>query len=177
VIALTVVTGIVLVLAIDEYAALSPRVAEKVARWSARLRYDNPKRASIRAEELAALVRVRSWNLLKLATALCFASAAVRARARRAVAGLYAQIPAVMDDGRVALKKVAAVAVTGAMALTVLVAVESAATRTQGNIRAGSGSVQDAAAKLEAALLVLSKDTLPAVSAVSIGKLRHAHDA
>jgi hypothetical protein len=153
VIALTVVTAILLVLAVDEHAALSPRAAEKIARWSARLRYDDQGRAQDRAEEWSALVGVRPWNVLKLATALSFASAAVRAWAVRAVAGLYAQVPAVTADGRVALKKVAAVAVACAMAFTVLVTVESAVTRVPG-IRAGlGGGVQGAVPELSSALL------------------------
>ena len=59
-------------------ASLYSWAADKVVRWSARLRYSDHVRAEIRAEELSALIRTRPGNLFKLITGLCFAAAALR---------------------------------------------------------------------------------------------------
>jgi hypothetical protein len=174
-ITLTVIAVSIAVLAAAEYAAVAARAAGSVARWSARLRYDDPERAAIRAEELSALLEQQAWNLLKLATALRFACAAVRVRAHRTVAGLYEQMAAVTADGRVVVKKMAVVAVAGGMALTAGVIAESALSGTPGGIEAGSGSVQGAVPDLDAALLPASAlpgfQAEPAVTDLSFAEL------
>jgi hypothetical protein len=84
-----VVFAVVSGLLINEAGEWCPWLARKLARWSARCRYgDQPRRAEIRAEELAALVNARPGKLFKLLTALGFAVAAapvplVRAIGRR----------------------------------------------------------------------------------------------
>jgi RNA polymerase sigma factor (sigma-70 family) len=70
-----VALGILTSLIAGEITSVSPWCAKKLARWAALRRYaDNPERAEIRAEELAALVEIRPGNLLKLMTALGFAA-------------------------------------------------------------------------------------------------------
>jgi hypothetical protein len=55
-----IVLGILTSLIAGEITSVSPWCAEKLARWSARLWYtDNPERAEIRAEELAAVIEAR----------------------------------------------------------------------------------------------------------------------
>ena len=63
----------------------SPWAARKLVRWSAHLRYTDPERASVRAEELAALIEKRPGNLFKLITATLFAVTAIRVAATRRV--------------------------------------------------------------------------------------------
>ena len=125
----TAILSVLLGLAVNECCEVSPWAAKKIARWSARLRYDDPERAEIRSEELVALIEDRPGKLLKLITALCFAAAALRAWTRRTVAGLYAAIPAVSGDGTIALKKAAIVAAAGTVAFTAALTVETAITR------------------------------------------------
>jgi hypothetical protein len=72
----TAILSVLLGLAVNECCEVSPWAAKKIARWSARLRYDDPERAEIRSEELVALIEDRPGKLLKLITALCFAAAA-----------------------------------------------------------------------------------------------------
>jgi len=70
----------------NEVTSVSPWIAGKIARWSAGSQYaDNPARAVIRAEELAALINKRPGNLFKLLTASGFACAAIAAAGRRAL--------------------------------------------------------------------------------------------
>jgi RNA polymerase sigma factor (sigma-70 family) len=71
----TVILGILTSLIAGEISGVSPWCAKKLARWSALRRYaENPERAAIRAEELAALIESRPGNILKLLTALGFAA-------------------------------------------------------------------------------------------------------
>ena len=59
--------------------------ARKIVRWSAGVRYADPVRARIRAEELTALISERPGSLLKLLTALAFAARAVTSHVAGAV--------------------------------------------------------------------------------------------
>ncbi|HEX4724961.1 MAG TPA: hypothetical protein VH333_20770 [Pseudonocardiaceae bacterium] len=63
-------------LAINEFCDVSPWLAQKLVRWSARRLYTDPGRA----EELAALIEERPGKLFKLLTALSFTIAAVAHR-------------------------------------------------------------------------------------------------
>jgi hypothetical protein len=77
VIAVIVVT-VAATLIVNEFTDLCPWLATRLVRWSALRRYRNdPRRASTRAEEQAALIAARPGSLLKLLTALCFTAAAV----------------------------------------------------------------------------------------------------
>ena len=69
-----VVLGVLSGLAVNEFCDLSPWVARRLVRWSARLRYTDPVRAETRAEELTALIDDRPGKLFKLLTALGFAA-------------------------------------------------------------------------------------------------------
>jgi hypothetical protein len=121
---LATILSVILGLAINECSDLSPWAAEKVVRWSARLRYGDHERAAIRAEELAALIKERPGNLFKLITALCFAAAAIPAWTRRVAAALDLSTPVLSADGIVVLKRTAGLATvlaTGAVvAMTAL---------------------------------------------------------
>jgi hypothetical protein len=67
---------------------VSPRLGVRLVRWAARLRYrQDPERAAMRAEELAALVDERPGRLLKLLTGLGFALHALAAAGLRARPG------------------------------------------------------------------------------------------
>lgn len=67
-----ILIGVVLGLVVNECCDVSPWLARKLVRWSARGRYRNPRRAEIRAEELIGLIDVRPGKLFKLITALVF---------------------------------------------------------------------------------------------------------
>jgi len=69
----------------NEICDVSPWAARKLVRWSAHLRYTDPERASVRAEELAALIDKRPGNLFKLITAILFAVNAVWVATNRRV--------------------------------------------------------------------------------------------
>lgn len=69
---LEVVVGIVVGLVVNECCDVSPWLARKLVRWSARRRYRNPRRAQVRAEELVGLIDLRPGKLFKLITALGF---------------------------------------------------------------------------------------------------------
>lgn len=131
---LAIVISVILGLAVNECSAVSPWAADKVVRWSARLRYSDPKRAELRSEELSALIKDRPGNLFKLITALCFAAAGVRAWAKRGVSELYADIPAISASGTVALKKVAVASAAFMMALAVVPALEVLVSRSPAQI-------------------------------------------
>jgi hypothetical protein len=83
------VTGWVLVLTIalgllvNECCELSPWLADKMVRRSARLRYEDPARSEERAEELAAYIKDRPGKIFKLLSALHFLGVALACRARR----------------------------------------------------------------------------------------------
>ena len=68
----------------NEVFQLSGWAAQKLVRWSARIRYEDPERAEIRAEELASVIKDRPGELFKLITAICFVLVAARAWAARA---------------------------------------------------------------------------------------------
>jgi hypothetical protein len=72
-------------LLVNELFQLCGWAAQKLVRWSAQIRYDDPERAEIRAEELARVIEDRPAELLKLFTAVCFVFVAVRAWVGRAV--------------------------------------------------------------------------------------------
>lgn len=74
------------ILLANEACELSPWCARKLVHWSACRQYTDPARAEARAEELAALINARPGNVLKLATASCFAAGAVITVGRRAFA-------------------------------------------------------------------------------------------
>ena len=80
-----ILLGIVTGLLANELCEFSPWCARKIVRWSAFLRYTDPGRAEVRAEELTAVINDRPGNLFKLITAVCFAAGAVIVSGRRAV--------------------------------------------------------------------------------------------
>jgi hypothetical protein len=73
---LAIITGLV----VNECCDVSPWIARKLVRWSARRRYAPPSRAKLRAEELAAYIDDRPGKLFKLITALGFVAAAIVTR-------------------------------------------------------------------------------------------------
>jgi hypothetical protein len=95
-----IVQDIFIGLAVNECCDVSPWAARKVVRWSAHRRYP-PSRAAVRAEELAAYVDDCPGNVLKLITALCFATVAIvtalfeglAPRVSAAIGGLAARWP------------------------------------------------------------------------------------
>lgn len=128
---LSLILGIFSALAVNECCELSPWAAQKIARWSAHLRYACPERAETRAEELAAVIDERPGKLFKLITALCFAVAAIRAWAIRAAirawtawAAADVSLVSTTPTGQVMLRKaIAASALTVMAAFAVLQAV------------------------------------------------------
>jgi hypothetical protein len=80
--ALSIILSIVLGLAINELSDVSPWAARRLVAWSAHIRYRDPQRAEIRAEELAAVINDRPGKLLKLGTGLRLVCSAVVSRAR-----------------------------------------------------------------------------------------------
>ncbi|MGW5688986.1 hypothetical protein [Nonomuraea sp. NPDC003754] len=62
-------------LIVNEMCDVSPWLAKRLVWWSAHLRYQNPMRAEVRAEELIALIDSRPGKLLKLFTAIVFLGA------------------------------------------------------------------------------------------------------
>jgi hypothetical protein len=67
-------------LIVNEMCDVSPWLAKKLVRWSAHLRYSDPLRAEVRAEELTALIDSRPGKLLKLFTAIGFLGAGTGVR-------------------------------------------------------------------------------------------------
>jgi hypothetical protein len=80
-----VLLATVLGLVVNELCDVSPWIAHRLVRWSARQRYVDSSRAEIRAEELAALINDRPGKLFKLCTAVLFAASAGTAKLRRLV--------------------------------------------------------------------------------------------
>jgi hypothetical protein len=78
----TIASGLV----INELSDLSPWLAEKIARWSARLRCADPAVAQDLSDELAAYITDRPGKLLKLLASFGFLGAALLRRARRSQA-------------------------------------------------------------------------------------------
>ncbi|MEW9533257.1 hypothetical protein [Microbispora sp. NPDC049125] len=78
-----ILIGIGTGLLINEACDVSPWAARKLVRIAARLRYTDPVRAAVRAEELTSVIEERPGKLLKLAGALAFWAAACWVRARR----------------------------------------------------------------------------------------------
>src|SRR5690348_10437535 len=119
---LSLIWGVCSALAVNECCELSPWAAQKIARWSAHLRYADSERAKVRAEELAAVVDGRPGKLFKLITALCFAAAAVRVWAVRAVISAWARATAdgslvsITPAGQVTLRKAIAASILTAAA-------------------------------------------------------------
>ncbi|HLM89533.1 MAG TPA: hypothetical protein VK284_10990 [Streptosporangiaceae bacterium] len=75
--------SIVLGLFVNECCEVSPWLADKLVRRSARLRYEDPARSEERAEELAAYIKDRPGKIFKLLSALHFLGVALACRARR----------------------------------------------------------------------------------------------
>ena len=68
-VAFAIISGLL----VNECCDISPWMAVRLMRWAARLRYGGvAERATVRAEELAALIQDRPGNLFKLLTALGF---------------------------------------------------------------------------------------------------------
>jgi hypothetical protein len=82
-IAVAVLLGVIA----NEMSDISPWAARKLVGWSAHLRYGESDRATIRAEEHAALINKRPGKLLKLCTAIGFLSASIASRIRRRITG------------------------------------------------------------------------------------------
>jgi len=80
-----IILAIIAGLAVNECCDVCLWAARALVRWSARLRYPDPARAHVRAEELAAHIYARPGKLLKLGTAVGFVTVAVVAAACRAV--------------------------------------------------------------------------------------------
>jgi hypothetical protein len=127
------ILGICSALAVNECCELSPWAAQKIARWSAHLRYADPDRAETRAEELAAVIDERPGKIFKLITAMCFAVAAIRTwavraaiRACAAFAASDVSVVSITPTGRVMLRKaIAASVLAAAAALAVLLVVSA----------------------------------------------------
>jgi DNA-binding transcriptional MerR regulator/DNA-binding PadR family transcriptional regulator len=83
------VFAIVSGLLVNECCDISPWVAVPLMRWATRLRYRGAaERASVRGEELAALIQDRPGNLFKLLTAFGFTLHAVLVAALRSAPGV-----------------------------------------------------------------------------------------
>jgi len=67
-----ILVSIIVGLLVNEACDVSPWCAHRLVRWSVRLRYANPERRHIRADELVALIDERPGKLLKLGTGLGF---------------------------------------------------------------------------------------------------------
>jgi hypothetical protein len=71
-----ILVGVVLGLIVNEFCDVSPWLARRLVRLSARMRYGSPDRRDMRAEEQQAIIDLRPGKLLKLATAAWFAVSA-----------------------------------------------------------------------------------------------------
>jgi hypothetical protein len=105
-----IVLGVLSALAVNEFCDLSPWVAGRLVRWSARLRYTDPVRADTRAEEFTALIGDRPGKLFKLLTALGFVAVAIAIFAqhsmkdiRRGLAGTAERITALSSQEALAI--------------------------------------------------------------------------
>jgi hypothetical protein len=78
-----ILISVIIGLIVNECSDVSPWCARKLVRWSAYRCYADAGLAAAKAEELAALVDDRPGKLLKLFTALGFASSAVLAACQR----------------------------------------------------------------------------------------------
>lgn len=82
-----IVMSVLLSLVANEFGDVSPWLARRLVRWSARLRYrHDPARLAIRVEELEEVIQNAPGKLLKLVCASGFAASAVTYRARRSMA-------------------------------------------------------------------------------------------
>lgn len=98
--------GLITGLAANECCAISEWTARKLVRWSAHVRYEDPERAEVRAQELEAVVADRPGQLFKLITAAFFVFSAVRVWIRRALSSMW--VAEVNVWGAVALQATAA---------------------------------------------------------------------
>jgi energy-coupling factor transporter ATP-binding protein EcfA2 len=89
--------GIVAGLIVNECCDLSPWIARKLVRWSARLRYTDATRAQLRADELAALIDDRPGKLFKLFTALGFTTTALAVRTCHATSRRLSRLGAALQ--------------------------------------------------------------------------------
>jgi hypothetical protein len=87
-----VVITIVLGLFVNEVFGLSPWLARKIVRWSARIRYTSPTRAEIRAEELSALIDSRPGNLFRVITACGFVATALDDAVQRKAKAIHQEM-------------------------------------------------------------------------------------
>ncbi|MEU9840690.1 hypothetical protein AB0C69_15860 [Actinomadura sp. NPDC048032] len=78
-----IVFAVISGLVINECSDLSPWLADKLVRWSARLRCDDPAAAEALGEELAAFVNERPGKLLKLLTSVGFVGTGLARRIDR----------------------------------------------------------------------------------------------
>src|SRR5580693_10323737 len=111
------VLGVASALAINEFSDVCPCAAKAVVRWSAGLRYADPERRAIRAEELESLIEERPGQLFKLITALCFATAAIWAWTRRMAESLQVVEAQPGAAGTVALARTLTVTAAAATAV------------------------------------------------------------
>jgi hypothetical protein len=132
---LSLIWGVCSALAVNECCELSPWAAQKIARWSAHLRYTDADRAKVRAEELAALVDGRPGKLFKLITAVGFGAAAFRVWAIRAVIRVWtarapadASLVSVTPAGQLTLRRVIAASMLTAIAAFAILQVTPADT-------------------------------------------------
>src|SRR5690242_2151763 len=132
---LSLIWGVCSALAVNECCELSPWAAQKIARWSAHLRYADSERAKVRAEELAAVIDGRPGKLFKLITAMCFAAAAIRLWAARAVIRAWvthatadASLVSITPAGQVTLRKAIAASIPTVVAAFAVLQVASADT-------------------------------------------------
>jgi hypothetical protein len=86
-----ILISVILGLIVNECSDVCPWCARKLVEWSARRRYTDPGRAGVRAEELAAVIEGRPGKLLKLFSALAFASSALLVAGRRELARRWAR--------------------------------------------------------------------------------------
>jgi hypothetical protein len=129
---LATIISVVLGLAINECSDISPWAAEKVVRFSARLRYGDQDRAEIRAEELAALIKERPGNLLKLITAICFTVAALPAWTQRVIQGLNLDLLVMSPGGVVVLRRATVITTAFATAAVIAMTVDEGLSRLPG---------------------------------------------
>ncbi|MEV4059712.1 hypothetical protein [Nonomuraea dietziae] len=115
-----VVLSVGLGLMVNEVCDVSPWAARKIVRWAAHQQHLDAERATVRAEELEALINERPGKLFKLTTALAFAVGAASIRIRQAswarighkIRSGASQRPAAMSVLRITLSFASTIGVT-----------------------------------------------------------------
>lgn len=87
-----ILVSIIVGLLVNEACDVSPWCAHRLVRWSVRLRYANPERRRIRADELVALIDERPGKMLKLGTGLGFLAGALPVWLHRAAPAIFQAI-------------------------------------------------------------------------------------